>query len=370
VAAAYSASNSFDVDVNLTDGQAHYIALYLLGWGRAGRLEQVQLTDVATHTVLDTERISSFGGGTYLVWSITGHVDITFTRLGSATAVVSGIFFDPPAATATAIGRDTTTEGNWIGVYGAQGYEVARSGASDPAYATVNWIGTSSTIWAANPSDPRALQKVGGSGRIAATWWASSSFTVNVNILDGQSHVITLYLLDWDSVWRSERIQFTDAATGSVLDTQTVASFHGGVYVRWQVSGNLVITVTRTGGANAVVSGLFFDAASPLTTAVMSSASTQDLPGAQAVNESHARAQSASTASNRQAVGPGGPSAVGSLASARMPDATDFGPTVGVNPLSDDSFSVFDASSTRPRARRVAAGSSAIRVPVREHLLA
>jgi hypothetical protein len=179
---------------------------------------------------------------------------------GSLTPSGPSSSFTINPATATLIRRDTTTQGNWIGTYGKQGYDVAKSGNSYPSYATVNWNGTSSATWASSTTDPRALQKVDGSGRIAASWWDWNSFKVNVNMLDSRAHVITFYLLDWDSNWRSERIQLKDAATGSVLDTQTVQSFHGGVYLSWQVTGTLTITVTHLGGANAVMSGLFFDA--------------------------------------------------------------------------------------------------------------
>ena len=44
-----------------------------------------------------------------------------------------------------------------------------------------------------------------------------------------------------------------------MLDTETVSSFHAGVYDTWQVSGNIVIKITKLTGANAVLSGLFID---------------------------------------------------------------------------------------------------------------
>ena len=49
-----------------------------------------------------------------------------------------------------------------------------------------------------------ALQNPGGSGRIAACWYSASSFTVNVNLTDGQLHDLELYFVDWDSTSRSE----------------------------------------------------------------------------------------------------------------------------------------------------------------------
>ena len=84
-----------------------------------------------------------------------------------------------------------------------------------------------------------------------------------MNLADGQSHDLELYFLDWDSDSRAEQVQVTDYVTGAVLSTQTVSSFHSGVYLDYLVggTGHIVITITRTAGANAVLSGLFLDPA-------------------------------------------------------------------------------------------------------------
>jgi subtilisin family serine protease len=159
--------------------------------------------------------------------------------------------------TATLLNNDTTTQGTWIGTYGAQGYDVIGKPASLPSYAAVTPSGAGTATWAASTTDVRALQAPGGASRIAATWYSGSSFTVDVNISDGQAHKLELYFLDWDSSSRAETVQVSDAATNAVLSTRSIASFHNGLYLDYQVSGHIRITITRTGGANAVLSGLF-----------------------------------------------------------------------------------------------------------------
>ena len=47
----------------------------------------------------------------------------------------------PGSSTATLVKQDTTTQGNWIGAYGAQGYNVIGNAARYPAYATVTPAG-------------------------------------------------------------------------------------------------------------------------------------------------------------------------------------------------------------------------------------
>src|SRR5439155_1422094 len=113
--------------------------------------------------------------------------------------------------------------------------------ASYAAYAAVTTSGQSSWTWAASTTDTRGLQTPGGTSRLAACWYSFTSFTVDVNLTDGQAHDLALYALDWTNGGRSEQIQLSDADTGAVLDTQTVSPFGGGVYLQWKVSGHVVI---------------------------------------------------------------------------------------------------------------------------------
>jgi VCBS repeat-containing protein len=160
--------------------------------------------------------------------------------------------------------EDTGTAGNWIGTYGSQGYDVINSGNRLPANVTVTAAHESLYTWA-NPAPTTATQALevppGGTSRIAACWYSSTSFTVDVNVATG-SYNLELYLLDYDKQSRSEQIQLSDAGTGTVLSTETVSGFSGGAYLNWTISGNVLITITKLAGANAVLSGLFFDPAS------------------------------------------------------------------------------------------------------------
>src|SRR5262249_44492294 len=119
--------------------------------------------------------------------------------------------------------------------------------------------GQASWTWAASTTDVRALQKPGNpSDRIAATWFAAGNFTVDVNLTDGQTHQVALYLLDWDRQGRSERVDVLDTGTGSVLSTQSASSFGNGEYLVWNLSGHVQLRFTNLAGPNAVLSGLFF----------------------------------------------------------------------------------------------------------------
>ena len=177
-----------------------------MDWDKRGRVELVQLVNASTGSVLDTETLSSFGGGKYLQWVITGSVQINVFSLAGANAVVSGVFLDgrcSPRARPL-VKSDSTTQGNWIGAYGTKGYDIEGQPTSLPSYAGVSFAGrVTPYTWASSTTDPRALQTPGGSGRAATTWYSASSFTIDVNLTDspgapaGRSTRV-----DWDKVGR------------------------------------------------------------------------------------------------------------------------------------------------------------------------
>ena len=256
---------SFTFDVNLTDGNTHRISLYLLDWDNNSRSESISIVDAGTNTVLSTQSFSSFQNGAYAIWNVKGHVLIQVTLSGGPNAVVSGLFFGPagasaPSASASYAGADTATQGTWTGKYGSNGELIANDLNNTPSFAAVSMTGASAYTWSSPTSDARALQIASGSGsRIASTYFASGSFSFDVNLTDGNTHKVSLYLLDWDSTSRAETISILDASSNTVLSTQSFSSFQNGEYAVWNIKGHVRIQVTLTGGANAVVSGLFFD---------------------------------------------------------------------------------------------------------------
>lgn len=92
LAAAWSGNPAFDVSFN--DGQAHRVALYFLSWGNNSLSEQVCIQDAGNGSNLDVRTVSAFGGGKWLVWSISGHVRIQLPAGG----LVSGIFLGDTSA--------------------------------------------------------------------------------------------------------------------------------------------------------------------------------------------------------------------------------------------------------------------------------
>lgn len=264
VAACDFAGSSFSLDLNLTDGQTHRVGLYLLDFDHLARSESIQIADASSGAILDSRAVSQFGSGQWMFWNLSGHVRITITCTGGLNAVLSGIVFDPVQAastsTATFLKTDTTTLGHWNGVYGSDGSSVFGSTTHLPSYAQLMPLNQQSYAWQASTTDPRALQTgPGASAQIAACYFSATSFTLDLNLMDGKQHQVALYLLDFDHLGRSETVQVADAASGAVLDTHAISNLQGGQYLVWNLSGHVRITITCTGVLNAVASGLFFD---------------------------------------------------------------------------------------------------------------
>jgi hypothetical protein len=242
------------------------------------------------------------GGGSSVMTFATGAAtpsgSYTITITGSSgslthSTTVTAFVAVPVAAGASFSQADAQTQGTWKGVYGADGFSIANDVNSYPAYAQVALSGQQSTTWAASTSDVRALQKgaPAATDRIAATWLSNSNFNIDLNLLDGNWHRVGFYCLDWDAQNRTERFDIIDLSSGAVLDTRNISGFSSGQYLIWNLRGNVRVRVTYTGaGANAVVSGLFFDPPSPPDFSISAS------PGSQTVVQGHSVAYTATAA--------------------------------------------------------------------------
>ena len=295
IADAWESSTSLTVNVTMNDGLAHELALYFVDWNNSGRVEQIQLINPSSGAVLHTTVLSSFTGGVYYQYAFTGSVEIKITKVGRGSwPVLDGVFIDPAVAsahtptgslaatpTASLIGSDTATQGNWLGSYGTQGYDIAGDPASIPSDASITVSGGGILGWPSQATTPQAQENPNGIGRIADVWESSTSLTVNVTLNDGQAHELALYFVDWNNSHRVEQIQFINPSSGAVLNTTVLSSFTGGVYYQYAVTGSVEITITKIGnGSWPVLDGVFIDPAVELastSTASLAATSTASL---------------------------------------------------------------------------------------------
>ncbi|HEV2460258.1 MAG TPA: hypothetical protein VGS80_18020, partial [Ktedonobacterales bacterium] len=166
----------------------------------------------------------------------------------------------PSSTVAIFVALDTRTQGNWQGVYGSAGYVLAGDTQQLPDAIQVTPSGAALYTWACSTDDARApVKPANPADRIAACWYAPTSFALDIAITDGHSYQFALYLLDWDQRQRVEMVRVVDLSSGTALDTRPARTFATGTYFVWKVRGHVSIQITNAAGSpNAVVSALFF----------------------------------------------------------------------------------------------------------------
>lgn len=176
----------------------------------------------------------------------------------------------------TFLKQDSTTQGAWHGVYGSDGYGIIGNSSSTnnstipvtqgyfsyPAYATVSLAGETAFCWASNTGDVIGLQYPPPStNHVLAAWFKNASFTLD--IADGSNHQVALYFQDeYHTTQRTQTVTITDDQNaGQQLWSTTLSNFQNGVWLVWNISGQVTFTITLVSGDNAILSGIFFDPA-------------------------------------------------------------------------------------------------------------
>ena len=72
-----------------------------------------------------------------------------------------------------------------------------------------------------------------------------------------------MYFADWFGPGRKEELTVLDGATGVECDRRVIESFYDGVYLSWNIQGDLRFVIHSLNDFNAVLSGLFFDPPAP-----------------------------------------------------------------------------------------------------------
>src|SRR5262249_27727090 len=141
----------------------------------------------------------------------------------------------PPPASGNAVtflGLDTTTKGNWKGVYGQDGNFIAEHSYNAPVYSIFNPVNTGRLlidIWTTDVRAPlKYLYSFSPTERVMSNWYNRFYMDFQVTAADHQQHRIAMYCADWQPLppvaafpdKRSITVQALDTDTGAVLDTR------------------------------------------------------------------------------------------------------------------------------------------------------
>ena len=260
-AAVYTSPSQLQVQLNFSAAYSGSLNLYAVDWNDQGRRESITVNDGSgpREVLLN----SDFSQGAWVSFPVNvaagGTVTITVVRTAGINAVLSGIFLggtgSPPATTGLPLSK-----GGWVGGFGSAGYDLAGwdGPAGDVSYipdASVSLLQGSRYQWATNATETRALSDPGQLTRNAAAYTSPSQIRVQLAFNTAYSGTLHLYALDWDKQNRRETI--TVNGQTAVLSSD----FSQGAWVSFPVTvaanGIAMITVDRTAGTNAVLSGIF-----------------------------------------------------------------------------------------------------------------
>jgi len=259
-ASTYYDSNEIELKLSFKEAYSGNLHLYAVDWDSIARRETISVNGQTLSLS------SSFNQGAWLSFPISvpagGTVAITVNHTASANAVLSGIFLgeggSPPAATVA-----SAPQGTWVGKVGSEGYDLAGwDGPTGDVSYIPNVVGTASVSlvqgsryqWAQNTTDARALSEPGQLTRNASTYYDPNQIQVNMHFTWAYSGIMHLYAVDFDHGGRREIV--TVDGQSAVL-----SELGEGAWVSFPVSvaagGTVTITVDRTAGPNAVLSGIF-----------------------------------------------------------------------------------------------------------------
>jgi hypothetical protein len=217
-------------------------------------------TSTPTGSVKFLDGSATLGTGTLS----RGTATLTTSSLAGGSHAISAAYggdttFGGSSDSLTQVVQGNGPQGSWVGTYGSAGYDLAAwNGGGDVVSmpgATVSLVAGSRYEWASNTTDVRALQAGDKSSRNAATYYDPNEIKIQLNFGAAYNGNLELYAVDWDSGGRRETI--TVGGTSANL----ASDFTQGAWVTFPINvaanGSVTITVDRTAGTNAVLSGIF-----------------------------------------------------------------------------------------------------------------
>jgi len=272
-ASTYYDPNQVQVKLTFSSAYSGNLKLYAVDWDGTARREVITVNG-------QSAVLGEFHNGAWVTFPINvpigGTVTITVDRTAGSNAVLSGIFlgeggFPPtPAAKSNFEPQWEGTAGDKVGSEGyvLGGWDGSAGDVSELPNASLSVVQGSRYEWAQNTGDTRALPSPGGLTRNAATYYDSSEIQLNLTFTTAYAGNLHLYAVDWDGTSRREIISVNgqSALIGQCATAEKeCGEFHNGAWVEFPINvptgGTVTITVDRTAGSNAVLSGIFLGGA-------------------------------------------------------------------------------------------------------------
>jgi alpha-L-rhamnosidase len=239
--------------------------------------------DGAFHPVAGISGASNDTEFVYFTGVQPGTYSLSVSYSGSTPA-----YNEPPVQYAARfIKEDSTTSGNWGGVYGKDGYILCNynGNSSDitslPSYvSSLVWSPgpAQAAVWATGTNDTRALAPNSSNQglRNAACYFNNPDMPFTINTTGTNYYQVALYFVDWDNKNRQLAVEMFDANTLNLIAPERVSTnFYGGKYLVYTCNKSVRFRFDQVRGDNAVLSGIFFDPAPTNTGPVLAAINDQ-----------------------------------------------------------------------------------------------
>ena len=178
---------------------------------------------------------------------------------------------DTRTATAAFLGTDETTEGDWPGKYGSDGfymlsYFYGRGCQAWPDYLSAvdsdGFTNRQFAIWKNATKSSLLTSPISYCARYLGALETSGSGSVTLYVRDTQAHQLALYVCDFDKAGRGETIEVRDLKGDVLVPACAVSDFQQGKWLRFKFSGSIRVRVTnQKSSSTGVLSALMFDKA-------------------------------------------------------------------------------------------------------------
>ena len=155
---------------------------------------------------------------------------------------------------------DQAPQGNWVGVYGTDGYALLgwESGGDLVALtnASLSLDQGGRYRWASNTAEVRALEDATQTQRRATQWFDDNSLKLHLTFSSAYSGTLHLYAVDWDGTSRRQTVYIDDGSGARSISLGS--SFHDGAWLHFPITvaagGTVSIRADRIAG-QATLSG-------------------------------------------------------------------------------------------------------------------
>lgn len=183
----------------------------------------------------------------------------------------------PEKYAAKFVKQDTTTGGNWGGVYGKDGYVLCnydgngKDRKSLPPYVkSIEYYRAfpksglpDPVMWEKGTTDRTALSPDSGNAaprNAACICNVDQTMTATINVNGTREYQIALYFVDWGNKGRRHAVEMFDAETLNLIaPVKVVKNSAGGVYLVYSYNKSVKFRFDKVRGDIVTLSGIFFD---------------------------------------------------------------------------------------------------------------